>query len=193
MRSVAVYCGSAVGNDPIYRDSATALGVELARRGLTLVYGGGNVGLMGVVANAVLDAGGSVIGVIPRQLADLEMAHPGLTRLEVVETMAQRKSRMEELADAFVAMPGGIGTLEELAEVLTMQQLGLVKGPVGLLNVNGFWETFHQALRGFVECGFVQPRYVESIAVEEDPAALLESFAGWVPLGNKWAKNPIGR
>lgn len=187
MKNIAVYCGSAMGNDPTYAAAASALGTELARRGLGLVYGGGNVGLMGVIADAVLAAGGDVIGVIPHQLADLEMAHPGLTRLEVVDTMAQRKTRMEELADAFVAMPGGIGTLEELTEVLTMQQLANTDGPVGLLNVGGFWEPFMTMLHAFADSGFVQRRYVDAIAVEAEPGALLDRFAGWQPLGSKWA------
>ena len=139
MKSVAIYCGSSLGNSPQYVEVAQQMGRELASRNLRMVYGGGNVGLMGAAADAALEAGGEVIGVIPRQLIDREMAHSGLGELEVVETMAQRKTRMEELADAFICLPGGVGTLEELVEVLTMQQLGHVQGPVGLVNVDGFW------------------------------------------------------
>ena len=123
-----------MGSSPRYAEVAKEMGKELARRNLRVVYGGGNVGLMGTVADAALAAGGEVVGVIPRQLIDREMAHAGLTDLEVVDTMAQRKTRMEELADAFVCLPGGVGTLEEVVEVLTMQQLGHVQGPVG-----GLW------------------------------------------------------
>ena len=147
-----------MGSSPRYAEVAKEMGKELARRNLRVVYGGGNVGLMGTVADAALAAGGEVVGVIPRQLIDREMAHAGLTDLEVVDTMAQRKTRMEELADAFVCLPGGVGTLEEVVEVLTMQQLGHVQGPVGLVNVDGFWEPFVRTLESMVACGFVQSR-----------------------------------
>ena len=139
-----------MGSSPRYAEVAKEMGKELARRNLRVVYGGGNVGLMGTVADAALAAGGEVVGVIPRQLIDREMAHAGLTDLEVVDTMAQRKTRMEELADAFVCLPGGVGTLEEVVEVLTMQQLGHVQGPVGLVNVDGFWEPFVRTLESMV-------------------------------------------
>lgn len=187
MKSVAIYCGSSLGNSPRFAQVAQDTGAELARRGLRVVYGGGNVGLMGTVADAALDAGGEVVGVIPRQLINREMAHTGLTHLEVVDTMAQRKTRMEELADAFVCLPGGVGTLEEVVEVLTMQQLGHVNGPVGLVNVDGFWEPFMQTLRSMAACGFVQTRYIDAIALSSDPAAILDKFAGWTPIGAKWA------
>ena len=186
MKSVAIYCGSSLGNSPRFAQVAQDMGAELARRGLRVVYGGGNVGLMGTVADAALDAGGEVVGVIPRQLINREMAHTGLTHLEVVDTMAQRKTRMEELADAFVCLPGGVGTLEEVVEVLTMQQLGHVHGPVGLVNVDGFWEPFMQTLRSMAACGFVQTRYIDAIALSSDPAAILDKFAGWAPIGAKW-------
>lgn len=186
MKSVAVYCGSAHGDNPAFTSAARALGEEIARRGISLVYGGGKVGLMGEVATAVLNAGGTATGVIPHQLADKEMAHAGLTSLEIVDTMAQRKTRMEELADAFIALPGGIGTLEELAEVLTMQQLGHITGPVGLLDVDGFWQPFRAMFAGFVDNGFVQRRYLDGLRIAPDPAALLDSFESWKPLGAKW-------
>lgn len=186
MKSVAVYCGSAHGNDPHFTQGAHALGVELARRDIELVYGGGKVGLMGEVANAVLEQGGRVTGVIPVQLADKEMAHPGLTRLETVATMAKRKTRMEELAEGFIAMPGGVGTLEELAEVLTMQQLGNISGPVGLFNVSGYWQPFYDMFAGFVACGFVQRRYLDGLIFSADPVEILDGFEQWQPLGAKW-------
>ncbi|APT81557.1 TIGR00730 family Rossman fold protein [Corynebacterium ammoniagenes] len=187
MKSVAVYCGSTLGNSPRFEQAAQQVGAELARRGLRMVYGGGNVGLMGTVADAAVAAGGEVVGVIPRQLIDREMAHAGLTELEVVDTMAQRKTRMEELADAFLCLPGGVGTLEELVEVLTMQQLGHVHGPVGLVNVDGFWQPFLQTLQSMAACGFVQQRYIDAIALSSDPAEILDEFAGWTPIGAKWA------
>ena len=187
MKSVAVYCGSTLGNSPRFEEAAQQVGAELARRGLRMVYGGGNVGLMGTVADAAVAAGGEVVGVIPRQLIDREMAHAGLTELEVVDTMAQRKTRMEELADAFLCLPGGVGTLEELVEVLTMQQLGHVHGPVGLVNVDGFWQPFLQTLQSMAACGFVQQRYIDAIALSSDPAEILDEFTGWTPIGAKWA------
>ena len=187
MKSVAVYCGSTLGNSPRFEEAAQQVGAELARRGLRMVYGGGNVGLMGTVADAAVAAGGEVVGVIPRQLIDREMAHAGLTELEVVDTMAQRKTRMEELADAFLCLPGGVGTLEELVEVLTMQQLGHVHGPMGLVNVDGFWQPFLQTLQSMAACGFVQQRYIDAIALSAEPAEILDEFAGWTPIGAKWA------
>lgn len=187
MKSVAIYCGSSLGNSPRYVEVAQQMGRELASRNLRMVYGGGNVGLMGAAADAALEAGGEVIGVIPRQLIDREMAHSGLGELEVVETMAQRKTRMEELADAFICLPGGVGTLEELVEVLTMQQLGHVQGPVGLVNVDGFWEPFMRTLEAMAACGFVQSRYIDAIALSSEPAEILDEFAGWSPIGAKWS------
>ncbi|QPK79235.1 TIGR00730 family Rossman fold protein [Corynebacterium lizhenjunii] len=186
MKSVAVYCGSALGNHPHYAQAAASFGALLAQRGLRLVYGGGNIGLMGQVADAALAHGGQVTGVIPHQLANLEMAHQGLQQLETVETMAQRKTRMEELADAFVALPGGVGTLEELAEVLTLQQLGNLQGPVALLNVDGFWDPFVEMFASFVQRGFMQRRYVDGLIVESDPQRLLDRCADFKPLGAKW-------
>ncbi|MDK7139114.1 TIGR00730 family Rossman fold protein [Corynebacterium simulans] len=186
MDSIAVYCGSATGNSEAYIETARQLGGQLADRGINLVYGGGNVGLMGVVADACLAGGGTVTGVIPEQLVDLELSHPGLTSLEVVETMAQRKTRMEDLADGYVCLPGGVGTLEELAEVLTMQQLGHVDGPVGLVDVAGFWRPFVDMYAGMSEAGFVQRRFVDAIVLEPTPAQVLDAFAGWTNPGMKW-------
>lgn len=189
MKSVAVYCGSALGNCEEYVDAARQLGAELAARGINLVYGGGNIGLMGVIADSCLAAGGTVTGVIPEQLVDLELSHPGLSSLEVVPTMAERKTRMEELADAFVCLPGGVGTLEELAEVLTMQQLGTIGGPVGLVDVGGFWQSFLEMYAGMARAGFVQQRFVEAIVLDSSPATVLDKFAGWRHPGNKWDNN----
>ncbi len=184
--SVAVYCGSSHGARPAYTQAARDLGHELVARNLTLVYGGGAVGLMGEVADAVVGKQGAVTGVIPRQLVDRELAHPGLTRLEIVETMAQRKSRMEQLADAFIALPGGAGTLEELFEVLTMQQLGHIRGPVALCNIEGFWDPQIAMLRRAVEEGFLRSKYVDSLVVADTPAAVLDAFRTWQAPGRKW-------
>ena len=186
MKSVAVYCGSAVGNSPAYSAAAQHLGGELARRGLNLVYGGGNIGLMREVANSCLQAGGTVTGVMPQSLVDLEISHPGLTRLEVVDSMAERKTRMEQLADAFICLPGGVGTLEEVTEVLTQQQLGSIREPVGLVDVEGFWQPFYDMYAAMAEAGFILPRFVKSLVIEENPAAVLDGFAQWHYPGTKW-------
>lgn len=186
MKSVAVYCGSAVGNSPAYSAAAQHLGGELARRGLNLVYGGGNIGLMREVANSCLKAGGTVTGVMPQSLVDLEISHPGLTRLEVVDSMAERKTRMEQLADAFICLPGGVGTLEEVTEVLTQQQLGSIRGPVGLVDVEGFWQLFYDMYAAMAEAGFILPRFVKALVIEENPAAVLDGFAQWHYPGTKW-------
>lgn len=154
MKSICVFCGANPGNDPVYAAGARAVGVEIARRGLTLVYGGGAVGLMGVVANAALEAGGEVHGVIPRALREKEIGHNDLTRLEVVDTMHIRKARMAELSDGFIAMPGGIGTFEELFEIWTWGQLGIHQKPLGLLNIAGFYDPLAAFLDGTVEAGF---------------------------------------
>ena len=186
MKSVAVYCGSAVGNSPAYSAAAQHLGGELARRGLNLVYGGGNIGLMREVANSCLKAGGTVTGVMPQSLVDLEISHPGLTRLEVVDSMAERKTRMEQLADAFICLPGGVGTLEEVTEVLTQQQLGSIREPVGLVDVEGFWQPFYDMYAAMAEAGFILPRFVKALVIEENPAAVLDGFAQWHYPGTKW-------
>lgn len=185
LKSVAVYCGSASGTRDEFAQAARALGTELARRGLRLVYGGGNVGLMGEVANAALAAGGAVTGVIPTQLVDRELAHPGV-ELEVVETMAQRKTRMEQLADGYVCLPGGVGTLEELMEVLTMQQLGHVTGPVGLVNVADYWSPLVVMLKRSAQLGFTQRRFTDALVIGHWPTEVLDQFAAWRFPGTKW-------
>lgn len=157
MKSVCVYCGSNAGNKPIYAERALAMGDRIAKEGLALVYGGGNVGLMGVVADAVLQAGGEVIGVIPQQLVDWEVAHKGVTRLEVVDSMHTRKARMFDLADGFVALPGGFGTLDEMFEMLTWRQLGLGNKPCAFLDVDGFYAPLMQMLDRMVAERFLHP------------------------------------
>jgi uncharacterized protein (TIGR00730 family) len=187
MKSVAVYCGSSSGNKEEYTQQAQAMGRELARRGLTLVYGGGCVGLMGTIADAVLAEGGRVIGVIPQFLADKEVAHRNCTELHVVETMHQRKLLMADLADGFVAMPGGFGTLEELFEVLTWGQLGLHGKPVGVLNTLGFYNALLGLLDHMSAEAFLRSENRQQVLQNTDAAALLDAMADYQPLRlEKW-------
>jgi uncharacterized protein (TIGR00730 family) len=155
LRSVCVYCGSNAGSRPVYTERAAALGTRLAQEGLALVYGGGNVGLMGIVADAALAAGGEVVGVIPEQLVNWEVAHRGVTRLEVVANMHERKARMFDLSDAFVALPGGFGTLDEMFEMLTWRQLGLGDKPCAFLDVDGFYAPLVAILDRMVDERFL--------------------------------------
>jgi len=171
---VCVFCGASSGRQPVYAESARAFGAEVATRGLGLVFGGGRVGLMGAVADAALAAGGEVVGVIPQGLVDRELAHEGVTRLEVVASLHERKARMAELADAFVALPGGFGTLDELLEQLTWSQLGLHASPIGLLDVEGFWGPLVALARHATEEGFVREADLAAIAVADEPGALLD-------------------
>ncbi len=187
MKSVAVYCGSSSGNQEIYTRQAREMGRELARRDLTLVYGGGCVGLMGTIANAVLAEGGRVIGVIPGFLADKELAHKGCTELHIVDTMHQRKLLMADLAGGFVAMPGGFGTLEELFEVLTWGQLGLHGKPVGLLNTQGFYDTLLALLNHMSAEAFLRPETRGQVLQHANAAALLDAMAQHQPARlEKW-------
>ncbi len=178
--SICVYCGSRHGHLPSYRDAAVALGSAIAARGWRLVYGGGNVGLMGTVADAALAAGGEVIGVIPERLLAREVGHQDLTQLHVVQTMHERKQRMAELADAFIALPGGIGTLEELFEVWTWRHLGYHDQPIGLLNVAGFYDPLLAFLRQAEGAGFIDAQQQAMLSVEADPALLLGQLASGV-------------
>jgi len=157
MRRICVFCGSSPGNDPAYAALAHSVGEGLARRGIVVVYGGGRVGLMGVVAESALDAGGEVIGVIPQDMVDRELAHSGATEMRIVGTLHERKAVMAELSDAFIALPGGLGTLEELAEVISWAQLGLHAKPIGLLGVGAYWVDLLRWLDGAVAAGFVAP------------------------------------
>jgi len=157
IRSLCVYCGSSTGQDPVHADIARQVGALLAENGIRLVYGGGNVGLMGVVADAVMAAGGTVLGVIPVGLFKTEQGHRGITELIEVGSMHERKARMAVEAEGFLALPGGLGTLEELAEILTWAQLGIHSHPVGVLNIDGFWDPILGFLDGAVEAGFMRP------------------------------------
>lgn len=187
LQRVCVFCGSSPGARPAYLDAARSLGSLLARSGVGLVYGGASVGLMGAVADAALAAGGEVVGVIPGALAAKEIAHAGLTRLEVVASMHERKARMADLADGFVALPGGMGTLEELSEVLTWGQLGLHRKACGLLDVAGYWQPLVAFLDHAVEERFLRREDRALLLVHEEPVALLEALRRHEPpLHGKW-------
>jgi uncharacterized protein (TIGR00730 family) len=188
MQSVCVYCGSSYGTRPEYKAGAQALGQAMAERNIALVYGGGRVGLMGTVADAVLAAGGKAIGVIPQLLVDKEVAHTGLTELHVVPDMHVRKKKMADLAEGFVAMPGGGGTLEELFEVFTWAQLGYHDKPIGLLNIAGFYDPLVAMMRHTADEGFIQAAYLDLLQSDRDPLALLDALRsrGRVKI-DKWA------
>lgn len=175
-KRVAVYCGSSSAVSPAYLQAARDMGQLLADRGLGLVYGGGRVGLMGACADAATEAGGEVLGVIPRRLQDLEVGHHGITQLFVVDGMQPRKSLMIHLADAYVALPGGYGTWEELLEVLTLGILNYHRKPVGVLNVNGYYDKFFEFIRHGEREGFIRPRHHDLLVVEETPEALLAAL-----------------
>ncbi len=180
---LCVFCGASPGFDPAHAAFAREVGAGLAGRGIGVVYGGGRVGLMGALADGALAAGGEVHGVIPRALMDRELAHTGVTRLHVVETLHQRKARMAELSDAFVALPGGLGTLEELAEVLSWAQLGLHGKPVALLDPGGYFEPLLAFLDGAVEAGFLAPAHRARLIVARDLDELLATFPNPRPGG----------
>lgn len=177
IQSVCLYCGSSVGNRPVYRETAETLGRTLAEAGITLVYGGGSIGLMGAAAQAALEAGGKVTGIIPRFLDELEVAMTGLTDLVITETMHARKERMAELSDGFVVLPGGLGTLDETFEILTWRQLQLHDKPVVLMNVAGYWDMFVHLLEHQVAEGFVKPQHLEMFQVVDTVAGLLPALA----------------
>ncbi|MFM8463093.1 MAG: TIGR00730 family Rossman fold protein [Burkholderiaceae bacterium] len=174
IQRLCVYCGSAAGHDPVYAKAARELGLAIAQRGMSLVYGGGHGGLMGIVADAALAAGAKVTGVIPTALMDSEVGHTQLTELRVVKDMHERKALMAELADGFVALPGGIGTLEELFEVMTWLQLGYHRKPVGLLNTQGFYDDLLRMLNKQRDTGFLKPAHHALLITEADTAALLD-------------------
>jgi len=193
LSAVAVFCGSSFGNDPAYADAATLTGRTLAERGVDVIYGGGLVGLMGLVADAALDAGGRVIGVIPQSLHDRELAHHGLTELHVVTSMHERKATMAELSDAFIALPGGAGTLEEIAEQWTWAQLTIHAKPCGFLDVAGFWLPMREMVHRMVSSGFVREEQAGIVTFSHDLndlLAMLESPDSWT---DKWGRRgPTG-
>src|SRR6478609_10481875 len=187
-RRVCVFCGASAGRDPGYVALAAGVGAGLAERGIALVYGGGRVGMMGAVADAALAAGGEVIGIIPRRLVDRELAHRGVTELRVVETLHERKAGMAALSDGFIALPGGLGTLEELAEVASWAQLGLHAKPIGLLGRAGYWDALVRWLDHAVAEGFLTPANRALVEEDADIAAFLarlEAAAGRAPT-DRW-------
>jgi uncharacterized protein (TIGR00730 family) len=178
---ICVFCGSSPGRRPAYATAARRLGALLAERGIGLVYGGGNVGLMGVVADAALEGGGEVIGVIPRALVERELAHARLSQLVVVDSMHERKRRMHDLSDGFIALPGGFGTLDELFEALTWAQLGVHQKPCGLLDVDGFWRPLRALVAEQVAEDFVRSHHAAMLLSADSAEALLDAFARYVP------------
>jgi len=186
IRRICVFCGASPGADPVYADLADAVGRGLAERGIGVVYGGGRVGMMGTLADSALQAGGEVTGVIPRGLVDRELAHPALTELLVVDTLHERKALMAGAADAFIALPGGLGTLEELAEVVSWAQLQLHAKPIGLLAPPGYWTLLLAWLDHAVVEGFVAPAHRGLLLDAPDLEALLVAFDRWSPPGGRW-------
>ncbi|HLW53840.1 MAG TPA: TIGR00730 family Rossman fold protein [Candidatus Angelobacter sp.] len=188
LRRICVFCGSSLGSRPAYEHAARRMGEILAERGIGVVFGGGCIGLMGVLADGALARGGEVIGVIPDGLMRREIGHRGVTKLHVVETMHQRKALMADLSDAFVAMPGGYGTLEEICEAITWSQLGIQQKPCGLLNVENYWNGLLAALDHAVNEKFVRPENGQLVLVATTPESMLERLLEWSPPGHieKW-------
>lgn len=188
MKRITVFCGSSLGTDDIFEEQAYKLGATLAQKGIGLVYGGGHVGLMGAVANGAVDNKGITIGVIPEFLKAKELAHTNLTELIVVDTMHERKSKMNELSDGVIALPGGYGTLEELFEMLTWAQLDIHQKPIGILNTNGFYDDLLDMIGKMVEKGFLHRTYLEMIAVDSDIDRLLNAMEHYSAPQEKWLK-----
>ncbi|MGO4293715.1 TIGR00730 family Rossman fold protein [Chitinophaga sp. RAB17] len=187
MKRIVVFCGSSAGKDPVYMEQAKLLGAALAERQLTLVYGGAKVGLMGAVADGALNAGGQAIGVLPHFLQQKELAHEGLTELILVDTMHERKTKMNELCDGVIALPGGFGTMEELFEMLTWGQLGLHKKPIGLLNINGFYDALIELSKTMTSNGFLKAENRDMLLCSNDINDLLQQMEQYEPPANsKW-------
>ncbi|MBT8364826.1 MAG: TIGR00730 family Rossman fold protein [Deltaproteobacteria bacterium] len=187
MQSICIFCGSSTGKNSSYTSVAVECGKLLAERKLTLVYGGGNIGLMGEIAHSVINHGGKAIGVIPQFLVEKELVYKDLTEIRVVDTMHERKAMMAELADAFIAMPGGFGTLEETVEVLTWAQLGLHRKPIGLMNIDGYYDYLNNFFDHMVTEGFLMREYKDMLLIREDPAAMLVSLTTFEPPDvDKW-------
>ncbi|MWN90387.1 TIGR00730 family Rossman fold protein [Gilliamella sp. Pra-s65] len=188
-KNICVFCGASEGSRPKYREQAEQLGKILAQQNRRLIYGGGNKGLMGIIANATLAHGGEVIGIIPERLVKAETAHHGITRLEVVDNMHQRKARLSELADGFVAMPGGTGTLEEVFEVWTGMQIGYHEKPVALFDAAEFWQPMLNFLQHAVNEGFVRDSFYKTLIVDNDPESMLQKMDNFIPKNlQRWVK-----
>ncbi len=182
MKNITVFCGARTGSNPLYEKRAYELGAFLAEQGIGIVYGGGAVGLMGAVANGALDQGGKVTGVIPQFLVDREMAHPKIQHMEIVQTMHKRKEMMEELGDAIISLPGGAGTLEEFFEMFTWGQIGLHQKPIGLLNINDFYDDLLEFLGKLIKEGFLQEKYMDQLFTGSDGKEILEKFNAFTPV-----------
>jgi uncharacterized protein (TIGR00730 family) len=191
LRRICVFCGSSSGTREVYKQAAQAVGQLLCRRGIELVYGGGRVGLMGIVADACLNEGGRVIGVIPQALADKEVAHTGLTELRIVGSMHERKAVMADLSDAFVSLPGGFGTWEEFFEVLTWAQLGIHRKACGVLNVNGYYDPLIEMADRALSEGFLREGHRDLLLSDADPERLLDRLSSYAaPAVDKWGSRP---
>ncbi len=189
LKSIAVFCGSSAGVNPTYANKAEALGTYLGINGYHLVYGGGNIGLMGIIANAVLKAGGKVTGVLPHFLNKKEVGHVALSKLILVDSMHERKQKIEQLSDAFIAMPGGFGTLEEVSEMLTWAQLGLHQKPIGLYNINSFYDSLLNQMDAMVKEGFLKPKNRNMVLEGTDPEQLIAALNAYRPVAVlKWLK-----
>lgn len=182
----AIYCGSSFGSDPIFTEATTHLAQKICDRKHDIVYGGAQVGLMGAIADNILAAGQEVIGVMPKALTDKELQHQSLTKLHIVDDMHQRKAKMSELADAFIAMPGGVGTLEEIFEVWTWGQLGFHHKPCAFYNIDGYYDELLAFISTMVKKGFMKPIYQEALIVSDDPVNLLDQISQYSPPKNKW-------
>ena len=192
MKNICVFCGSSLGLRPAYQQAATALGTIIAQRGMNLVYGGGKVGLMGIIADAVLAGGGEVIGVIPEFIAAKEIAHTGLTKLHIVNSMHERKAMMVDFSDGFIAMPGGFGTFEEFFEVLTWGQLGLHQKPHGLLNIEGYYDALLKLVDTAIAEKFIREAHRNLILTSPNPESLLDSMTNYQPVNTeKWIDKNI--
>ncbi len=191
IKSIGVFCGSSVGAREIYTLKAKELGCLLAKNNIELIYGGGKVGLMGVIADATMEAGGQVIGVIPEMLEKKEVGHDGITKMHVVDTMSIRKNLINDLSDAFIAMPGGFGTLDEVMEVLTYFQLGLTEKPVGFLNIDGYYDHLIAMMDHILSEKFMKFEHRHNVIISSEPAELLEKIQNFVPLAvdEKWIKD----
>ncbi len=187
MKSICVFCGSNPGNDPAYLEAATSAGLYLAKNNIGLVFGGGRVGLMGRIADTVMENGGRVTGIIPRDLAEKEVAHENLTELHIVGSMHQRKAMMAKLSDGFIAMPGGFGTFEEICEVITWTQLGFQDKPCGILNMNGYYDPMIRLFDKAVSEGFIREMHRELVIVGEEIESLVEAMRQFKPMNlEKW-------
>jgi len=190
MKTICVFCGSSTGNNEIYQDQARALGKLLANDKISLVFGGSRVGLMGILANSLLESGGNCIGIIPKNIADLEIAHENCSNLHIVENMPQRKNMMAELAEGFVALPGGFGTLDELSEVLTYNQLRIYDKPIGLLNLNGYFDHLLRFLDHSVKEKFVRKEHRSNIIVADNAKELIDKLKTYKPVHiGKWIED----